>query len=461
MRVHYHATLADEEALSAMLGLKGASGIAPCAMRCWCVGKERQQDIDNGVLPLTARVAGLVDITCCKKADILLKGDADVWEDCDHLAAAPPNRLQDLEKAVGINYHPDGILFDRALRRSFKPCTSHRYDALHVLLSNGLLGAEIVLFFKEAKRHARVTFVHFREYSELWQWLPMRRYSPRTIFSAHREKASDTYLKAGASELLAVYALLREWALSACRDISAMRPSLKSLLLLLDVVDIVVKAATTRMPTDQVEDVAARLDNASFAYLQAFADAHGRIEMRHKHHELIHLADQLRKDKRLLWCFTAERKHIVVKAVMQHNRSLQGFSKGAVTRLLIAQISSLTEKQAWVSKLHCPTHAFDDLAPGARMSKSMRWMECEVASGNPLFIGPGHMLLILVVACVAVDCQFCILGHECLKVRGGHYSSEWTVQAPICQRFLTPTDVIVIARHWRFSDDRSRLTTLH
>jgi hypothetical protein len=34
VRIHYHATLADEEALSSMLGLKGASGISPCAMRC-------------------------------------------------------------------------------------------------------------------------------------------------------------------------------------------------------------------------------------------------------------------------------------------------------------------------------------------------------------------------------------------------------------------------------------------
>ena len=425
------------------------------------MNKARQQDIDRGLRPLTARAAGLVDITCTQKADILLKCDADVWEDCDYLAAAPPNRRQDIETCVGINYHPDGILFDRALRRSFKPSTSHRYDALHVLLSNGLLGAEIVLFFKYAKQHARVTFAHFREYSELWRWEPTCRYSPKTVFSAHREKASDTYLKAGASELLAVYVLLREWALSAFRNISAMRPSLKSLLLLLDVVDLALKAATTRMPADHVEDVAARLDNASFAYLQAFADAHGRIEMRHKHHELTHLADQLRKDKRLLWCFTAERKHIVAKSVMQHNTSLQGFSHGAVSRMLVAQTSCLTENEAWVSKLHCPAYAFDDLAPGAHMSKSMRWMDCEVKSGNPLFIGHGHSLLILVVACVAVDDRFGVLGHQCLQVRGGHYSSEWAVQAPICQRFLTPTEAIEIARHWRFSADRSRVTALH
>ena len=68
-RAHYHATLADEDALSA-----GASGIAPCACRCWVVNKPKQLDIDRGVQPLTSRGAGIVDITCTNKAAIVLKG---------------------------------------------------------------------------------------------------------------------------------------------------------------------------------------------------------------------------------------------------------------------------------------------------------------------------------------------------------------------------------------------------
>ena len=49
------------------------------------------------------------------------------------------------------------------------------------------------------------------------------------------------------------------------------------------------------------------------------------------------------------------------------------------------------------------------------------------------------------------------LGHQCLEVRGG----TWAVQPPIGQRLLMPTDAIQVARHWRFSADRSRLTVLH
>ena len=64
--------------LSSMLGLKGSSGVAPCAVRCWCVGKEKKADADRGLLPITARGENIVDITCAKKADIVLKSDADV-----------------------------------------------------------------------------------------------------------------------------------------------------------------------------------------------------------------------------------------------------------------------------------------------------------------------------------------------------------------------------------------------
>lgn len=462
VRIHYHATLADEEALSLMLGLKGASGIAPCAMRCWCVGKEKQQDIDRGLKPLTARGANIVDITCVKKADIVLKCDADVWDDCEYLAANAEQRAE-IAMCVGINYHPDGILFDRELRRSFKPSTTHRYDPLHILFSNGILASEIMLFFKEAKRHVGVTFAQFREYAERVCWhSPEKRFKPQGVFSAAREKSSDASLKAGASELIAVYAVLRQWALAVFGHISAMRPSMKSLLLLLDVVDLVLKAATTRLRADDVEDIASRLDIAVFTYLEAFADGHGRGEMKHKHHELCHLADQLRKDKRLLWCFTVERKHIVAKSLMQHNRSLRAFARGAVSRMLMAQIGCLNDNPGWVTRLDDPAWDFDDLGPGARMSRGMRFMDCKVVCGNPLFVGHGHAFLILVVACVAVDGRFGVLGHQCLRVRGGDpYSSEWAVQPPIGQRLLVPADAIQVARHWRFAADRSRLTVLH
>jgi hypothetical protein len=462
VRIHFHATLADEEALSAMLGLKGSSGIVPCAARCWCVGKEKQADRDRGIRPLTDRGVKIVDITCTKKADIVYKCDADVWADCDHLVSkVGDSNFAEIEMCIGINYHAAGILFDHELRNYFKPSTCHRFDPLHVIFSNGLLGSEIMLFMKESKQHMGVYFAHFREYAERVCWQSPGLTKPQNVFSPAREKSSGDTLKAGASELIAAYAVFRQWTLETFLDKPAMQASLRSLLLLLDVVDLVLKAATRRLHDQDVDVIATRLDTAAFAYLEAFVNAHGRAGTRHKHHELAaHLADQLRMDRRMLWCFTAERKHIVAKNLMQHSKNMRAFAFGTVARMLTAQICSLNEIPAWLSKLHVPEKDFPEFAHGCRMSKGMRWMDSNIKHGNPLFIGVGQQILVLVVACIAVDGNFGVLGHQCHRVRGGPYSSDWKLQPAIIHRALMSTETIDVARHWRFVH-ADCLTVLH
>ena len=254
VRLHYRATLADEEALSSMLGLKGSSGIAPCALRCWCVGKEKPTDSASGIRPITARSASIVDITCIRKSDIVLKTDRDVWNDCELLeSSAGATNLKELESSLGINLHADGILFARELRPSFKPSGSHRYDPLHVLFANGILNAEIMLFMKEARHHTGKYFAHFRAYVEGMGWQATGSAKVLAAFSAHREKASDASLKASASELLASYPVLRQWAIKEFMPVPALRASLRSFLLLLDVCDLVVEAATQRLRDEDVE----------------------------------------------------------------------------------------------------------------------------------------------------------------------------------------------------------------
>ena len=464
IRLHYQATLADEEALSSMLGLKGSGGISPCALRCWCVNKERKADQENGILSLTDRGGPLVDVTCCRKGDIVLKRDQDVYDDCAFLELhAADENFKELESCVGINFHADGILFARELRPGFKPSSRHRYDPLHVIFSNGLLPAEIMLFMKEARQQTGKYFGDFRAYAaEGMGWQCAGKAKVLAAVSPHREKASDASLKAGASELLAAYPVLRQWALKEFRGIPAMRAPLRSLLLLLDVADIVVEAATCPPLQDAaVMDLAARLDTAAFLYLEAFVNAYGRELMKHKHHELIHLAAQLRRDKRLLWCFTAERKHIIAKAVMAHSQNLRAFAYGAVARMLMSQIDALLDTPPWHSRLLDPAWDFDELAPGARMSRAMQLHGCRVACGTPVFLDRDRTFLILVVACVAVGDRFGILGHQCVAARRDAYSSEWDVQPAIGHRFLEPAGVLEVARHWRFSACRNRLTALH
>ena len=91
----------------------------------------------------------------------------------------------------------------------------------------------------------------------------------------------------------------------------------------------------------------------------------------------------------------------------------------------------------------------------------MRWEGVVVSTGDPVFLRAGFDFLILVTACFAVGGGFGILGHRCVGIQGDLYRSEWSVTPSIGRRELVPSDVLHVARLWRFSGDRSRLAVLH
>jgi hypothetical protein len=239
-----------------------------------------------------------------------------------------------------------------------------------------------------------------------------------------------------------------------------MRLPLRSLMLLLDVVDLVLKA---NRRLQDVETLATRLETAVFAYLEATL-AYGSQAMKHKHHELTHLADQLRRDGILLWCFTTERKHIIAKAVMAHCRTMTAFGLGSVSRMFTSQIACLSQA-AWLSRLHLPQFDFPEFATAAkasccRISRSMRWMQTEIRHGYPLYVGLDRSILVLVVACIIVDGCVGVVGNRCNRVRGDAISSDWKVHAEIDHHALVSTDYVEVARAWR-KPHGDCLTVLH
>ncbi len=104
--------------------------------------------------------------------------------------------------------------------------------------------------------------------------------------------------------------------------------------------------------------------------------------------------------------------------------------------MLTAQICSLNEIPAWLSKLHGPENDFPEFAHGCRMSKGMRWMDSDIKHGNPLFIGVGQTILVSVVACIAV---VGVLGQDAIEFGVGlthpiGRCSQLSFTAHWCQR---------------------------
>ena len=322
-RVAFHALLADEEALSAMWHAKGSSGVIPCAICCSVTDKPKAADIAAGLRSLPQRSALIQDITCSDKSRIGLKSDFDVWHLADKLMAqAGSPTLQVSEQNYGLNYHPDAILFDKELRRYVRPATCNRMDLMHVVYSNGVLGAEVMLFLRNLKVSHGYYFEELREYMADWRCPWIQRLKPADCFNVHREKSSKEFLKVGASELLGVYPALRHFVLQSLMRSKKMAKHIEALLALMEICDHCRQAVRCRT-RDRAIELASKMDEVVPRYLEAFKAAYGAECMRFKHHQLLHVPDQVRADGFLMTCWALERKHISTKQAMENFKGTQ------------------------------------------------------------------------------------------------------------------------------------------
>ena len=138
--------LADEDANRASWACKGASGVRPC-FAC-----------KNVVLKGYAKHHQvLVDLDEDDASKFALMSDQEWFEVADHLtrqsAVLKKSALEALEKSVGLNFVPAGLMFDAEIREVVRP-TSTTFDAMHVWFSNGICNTELQIFLDAARQNA-------------------------------------------------------------------------------------------------------------------------------------------------------------------------------------------------------------------------------------------------------------------------------------------------------------------
>ena len=345
VKVFLHAIIGDEEALSFMWNIKGSSGIVPCAVVCCVVNKPYHGDVERGIRSLAERSENIVSITCSDTSRFGLKTDNDVWSMIDNLVASqahlPTPRFKEMQQRTGFNYQPDSLLFDVELRPYVHPATNNRFDPMHVIFSNGILGLEVMLFLRSARKAHGMYFAQVRAHFAETQWTsPKSRQGQcdfQGCFSEAKEASSNDFLKVGASDLLAVYPAFRHFVVEASSGSASLKREMDSLLLLLEVCDLI-KAALRHPLANRVRQLAAKLGQTAALYVEAFKLAYGEGMVRVKHHELLHLAAQLLLDGLLLACWAMERKHIKAKQAFDHYMHQLQLHKGALARLVNTQV---------------------------------------------------------------------------------------------------------------------------
>jgi hypothetical protein len=446
LKVAFHNLLGDEEALSSLWFIKGASGISPCGVGCSVVNKQNLFDRSAGIRALTDDPE-IKDISSSVMP--LRRTDNDVWGLCQELQACP---TAEMEHVTGLKLNLDGILFDNDLRHYIRPASTNTYDVMHILFSNGLVGTEMMLFFKNMREEVGAYIKDVREVVAEARWLPATE-----VFSENREKHATDHIKAGASELLAAYPLLRWFILQAYGAAARTTRYVISILLLFQICD-VVRHLLKYVSREEVEAASRRLEQLVREYLEAFVSAHGRDTCRFKHHQLLHLPYQLLRDGFLLNTWVLERKHIVSKQSMSHNRSLSHIENTALSRCFNHQLRKL-EDPGWASKLVGRQRLFPELAESLSaqrvlIARGLRWRGTEMNNSELLFLDSEKSNLFVVIAGLHIDESFGMLVRCCDKLTRTTYSSTWRVQPEVKVYCLVREHVFKTAFHRFLSSDQ-------
>lgn len=235
VRLEVKHILADEAALKAVWCSKGAAGVRPC-MLCRNVVALRSQLVEGQDY--------LVDVSCSNTAKFHESADADIWEAWDHLAAQhgrmAKGAFANLEKASGFSYDPDGLLSDHGLRRLVGPASCTTMDWLHNCLQNGIANQEIGAFLSRCKAKLGITYKDLQDFVGARWSFPRGHMNHKVdaVFSEVRERSGGAEaFKAGASETLMVFPLLRHFVETIVKPTGCLDDECDSMLKMCTILD--------------------------------------------------------------------------------------------------------------------------------------------------------------------------------------------------------------------------------
>ena len=414
--------LADEAALKSAFDLKGAAGLLPC-MACRNVTSLQADLAENDPTSF------LVDISCSDERCFQLNSDHDIWRMQDRLLGIQARshtkqELQLAEKTMGMNCNPHGILADVELRQFIAP-SSYTRDSMHTFLSAGTVSIEMRLLLKSLNRQLGVTYSSLQVFCKAeWKWpahVQTKGHQIHQAFSAQRERHSGDAFRAGASELLTMYPLVRYFLEKVVERgaLCAERESFEALCYVLDLMQ-----QLKRFPSN---GVARELASALARHMDSHKRAYGTSNIKPKHHQAMHIPAQVLRDKLLLDCFVHERKHQVIKQCAQNIDNTREFESSVLRRVLNVQFQQL-QCERLVDGLGGGAIEALPLAAAlgaehAWTAKDMRWQGMQISIGDLLFCPDG---CVLVEACLCVDMELMVLARSLLlQGRASRTTSTW------------------------------------
>ena len=357
---------------------KGAAGVRPCFLCKNIVVCRHQGD-------------GLLSVGCSDYGSLDLCSDDQIYEAVDTLAAAPVagEQFKLLERALGFTYLPGSLLLDATVRGFLRPASAHRYDPMHTLVGNGVAHFELAnLFCRCLAKIPRFSYAMMREYlSADWgtpKHLGASMQSLKCLFTPLRQKdlAKNTF-RCDASPMLALFPLVRHFARTCLLPLGSLGEEVASLEAcgrVLDEYIMIKRGGRGNMWADAIR-----------AFLEQHRQTYGEESMKPKHHWLLHLPSQLRRDGVLLDTFPLERLHRKVKTYAENCRAAEHYERSIVANCFLAHCRSFEQTPA-VDGLLPPILPWGELSLSrASASTKMLFSHLQLVAGDFVFLD-GHLV---------------------------------------------------------------------
>ena len=439
VEITFGLVIGDEEAINAMWFTKGASGLVPCALKCSCTNKPCHTDVAANIASLSERDPTIPNLATGNVAQLGKRSDSDIWQMYDSLGPLSATDRSWWHHVYGLKWHPKSLLAHIGLRQHIRP-SSTRYDPMHIMASNGLLGSNIAMCLDAMKEATGNYWAEYRAWEEATGWSPKT-----TILSAEAEQHTTGHLKSGASEIFFQYPMFREYVLALWGE-TAPEAYIQSFLHLAKLCD-----AIRWVKQGAALSVAAHMRNHSEAYLKATVEAYGYMSLRFKDHQQVHLHEQLELDQFWVDCWVCERKHKPTISIMTNNKSRHGMEKGALARTLNHQVHML-KSPGWTSHLVGRTELFPELARqlGAlcvKIGRGVSWQGKPFTNGDFVFLDTGRSEMVSIMAGVSIDEEWGLLIKQTTLLTMTTTSSKWIIRPEVVFRRLSEG---VIALHVAF-----------
>jgi len=363
--------------------------------------------------------------------------------------------FENLEKSYGVVFTPDGLLADLDLRAIVPPSTYVR-DPMHVMLSGGVANVEIYAFLRSVSRAAPgFSWKGLRDFASAAWLFPGRSSHVKLadVFSDSRETASKSaeIFKAGASEVLSVYPILRYFAEVVVATIGSCEKVVASFLACCTVLDLsqMLKVGGQNDPALVLE-----FKNACSRFLGLHVFAYGREFAKPKHHYLLHCSTQYEEDGKWLDCFVHERKHQVIKAQATDVKNTRSFERSVLMPVCNSMLHLMEGMQP--SGLTGPTSRAMELdatfAAPVSVAARMTYAWMQFSKGDVLW---ECRSAVMVLGCVSFNGGFGLLVEPLrLLNRPSSTTSVWTRTGDTQAAVLEP-HLFRHANAWFTKDDGS------